>query len=199
MANATLNSTTPGWLGGFVEDILRGVLSKYIVAILILLVGFILGKLLGKLIQKVLNVIDLDSLLNRATGVKFGLEEMFGNFLSYFIYFISIVMALDYLGLKTWILNFISFAIIALIVLSIALGVKDFVPNVFAGLFLHRRRHIRKGDIIEFNGTKGEVFHVNLVETRIITKEGDTIYIPNSYFIKTSLIKKVPKVKKGKK
>lgn len=198
MVNETVNATDSS-ITGFVEDILRGVLSKYIVAILILLVGFILGKLLGKLVQKLLNIIELDALLRRATGVKLGLEEIMGHFISYFIYFISIVMALDYLGLKTWILNFISFAIIALIVLSIVLGVKDFIPNVFAGLFLHRRRHIKEGETIEFDGTRGKVVHVNLVETRIETKGGDIIYIPNSFFVKTALIKKVTKGhRKGK-
>lgn len=197
MANESVGASA-GSISSFIEDVLRGVLSKYIVAILILLVGFILGKLLGKLVQKLLNMIELDSLLRRATGVKFGLEEILGHFISYFTYFISIVMALDYLGLKTWILNFISFAVIALIVLSIVLGVKDFVPNVFAGLFLHRRRHIKEGDIIEFDGTKGAVVHVNLVETRIKTKSNDLIYIPNSFFVKTSLKKKVSKEKKSK-
>ena len=190
MVNESLNETVVEQVFEVVRGTFQGVLTTYVVALLIVLVGFIIGKLLGKLLQRLLAAFELDRFVRRKTGMMLGLETLLGNFVSYFIYFISIVIALDHVGLKQWVLNFISFAVIVLVALSLVLGIKDFIPNILAGFIIVRRRNIKRGDIVEFQATKGEVVYLSLLEIRLQTSSGDLIHVPNAVFIKQAMAKR---------
>ena len=44
------------------------------------------------------------------------------------------------------ILNMLSAAIIIIIIISIFLAIKDFIPNAFSGLFIYRNKFLMEGD-----------------------------------------------------
>ncbi len=170
-------------------NLLSGIFTKLVVAVIIVLIGLVAGKLLGKFIHKLLHEIELNKLIKKSAGIKISAEEIISSFVTYFIYFIFIVMALNQLGLTTVVLHMISGAILILIIISILLSIKDFMPNMFAGFFIHQKGFIKEGDIIQIDNTKGKVVHINLVETKIETKKGDIIYIPNSLLTKKTVVK----------
>ncbi len=178
----------------FFQTIFSGFGSKVIIALVIILIGFIIGRITGKLIQGILKEIELNKILEKA-GLKISLEEILGHFISYFIYFIAIIMALNQIGVTTMVLNILAGGIILVIIISLLLAFKDFIPNIIAGIFIHQKRYINVGDRIKLNDVQGKIVHINLVETQIQTKDKDIIYIPNSLLTKKSVIK----VKKRKK
>lgn len=172
-----------GWFAealGSVTAVLSSILSDIIVAVILVLLGFIIGRVLGRLSQKALHELEIDRVLKSAARIRFSIEKIVGSFVKYFIYFIFIVMALNQLGLTTTLLYIISAAVILLVVLAVFLGIKDFVPNLLAGIFIHRKGLVKPGDVIEVKGIRGKVISIDLVEARINTGKGDTIYIPNS-------------------
>ena len=169
--------------------LLSGIFTKLVVAVIIVLIGLIFGKILGKFIQKALHEVELNKVIKKAAGIKISAEEIISTFITYFIYFIFIVMALNQLGITTVVLHMISGAILIIIIISILLSIKDFMPNMFAGLFIHQKAFIKEGDIIKVDNTEGKVIHINLVETKIERKKGDIIYIPNSLLPKKVVIK----------
>jgi small-conductance mechanosensitive channel len=173
----------------YVNALLSGFLIKFIVAVIILLIGFIIGKIAGRIVQRVLHELELNKIISKATNVKLSLEEIIGHFTTYFIYFIFIVITLEKLGVGAIAFNLIAAGIIIIIVLSVFLGIKDFIPNALSGLFIHQKGFIKTGDIIKVKGMEGKIIHINLVETMIKTKSGDTIYIPNSILTKSEIIK----------
>jgi small-conductance mechanosensitive channel len=158
--------------------------NKFAVALIILFIGLILGKLCGKLLQKLLREVDLDHTLQDALHIRFPLTEIVSSSLTYLIYFIALVIALDTLGVVTHVLSIVSIGLIIIVILFIFLGVKDFIPNAVAGLFVHRKKFISPGDIISVDEIQGEVVYINLIETRIKTANGDLIYIPNAHLTK---------------
>jgi len=170
------------------DTLLPPIFTKSVVAIVILLLGFVIGRIIGKLTQKVLKEIELNKIIKRATGIKISLEEILSKFLTYFIYFIFIIWALNELGLTTTILTMISGAVIVIVIISILLAIKDYIPNAFAGLLIHRRRQIKPGDTIKTEGLQGKITRITLVETEIKTRKGDIIYIPNSILTKRKII-----------
>jgi small-conductance mechanosensitive channel len=99
-------------------------------------------------------------------------------------------MALRYLGIATDVLNILSGVIILLIGIFIVLSVKDFIPNVISGFIIHQKSTIKKGDIIQIASVTGKVADMTLLDTKLQTKNGDTIIIPNSNFTKKEFIKK---------
>jgi len=161
--------------------------TKFIVAIVILLIGFVIARIIGKLVQRVLHEVELNNILKKA-GVKFDLEDVISHLVIYFIYFITVIWALNALGLTTTILNMISAAFLILIIISILLAVKDFVPNLIAGFFIYQKNLIKKGDKIKVGDLTGKVEKISLVETEIKTSSGDIIHIPNSTLTKKEII-----------
>lgn len=185
-ANESILTTTDKT--AYMYSQLSPLFSKIVVAVIILLIGIIIGKLVGMVVQKLLNSIELNMLIRKAAGIRIRMEEFIGKLISYFIFFISIIMALDILQLTSIILYIISIMIIVIIVFSIVLSIKDFIPNIISGLYLHKKNFIREGDSLIMDGIKGKVIHINLTETRIQTPGGDLIYIPNSTLTKEKVV-----------
>ncbi|RME78005.1 hypothetical protein D6774_02570 [Candidatus Woesearchaeota archaeon] len=163
--------------------------TRFVVGLIILLAGFIIAKLVGKLVRRLLHSLDLNVMLQKITGTNIALEEIAESFTTYFLYFITIVMVLQHLGLATTVLNMIAGAIIIIIVLSTFLGIKDFIPNIIAGIVLRQKDFLKVGDVIKVKGMKGRVVEITFLETKIETTKKDMIFIPNSVLIKTEIVK----------
>ena len=171
----------------FINSIFQSVLTKFIVAVVIVLLGFIIGRIFGTLTEKLLHEIELNSFIKKNLKIKVSLEEIIGHLVMYAIYFIAIVMALNQIGVTDTIVNLLSFMIIALIAISIFLGIKDYIPNMMAGLMVHQKGFIQEGAYIRVLGIEGRVVKTSLVETIIETPKKDLIYIPNSLLTKNKL------------
>ena len=173
----------------FIDTALSNIMTKLLVGTLIILVGFIVGKLVGKIVEKILTELELNKIVKRVSGVSISLEHIISSFLSYFIFFLSIIMALNQIGITTDVLNILSAAVMVLIVLSVFLGIKDFVPNFIAGLHISQKEMFAVGDVIKYKEIKGTVKEINLVETVIETSGKDIIYIPNLNLVRNEFIK----------
>lgn len=188
-----VNQTLSGGIGAkslnFINGLFTDIVTKVVVAVVILVIGFIVGKIIGRLTQRLLHEFELDNILKMATGIKISMEELISHFITYLVYFLALVMALNQIGLTTTLLNIISAGIIILIIIFILLGIKDFIPNILAGIFIHQKGMVKEGDRIKVKDIKGKIVHINLVDTRLKTREGDLIYIPNSVLIRNELTK----------
>ncbi|MCM2325441.1 MAG: mechanosensitive ion channel [Candidatus Woesearchaeota archaeon] len=154
------------------------------ISIVILLGGIIIGKLVEKFLFRILKEIGINKAF-RDFGLKINADQMFSNLAAYIIYFVSLVSALEQLGLANVVLTLISIAILLVVLISFFLAVRDFIPNVSAGIYLYSK--IKEGDNIEVNDIKGVVLSLDLLQIRIKTKRGDTIHIPNSTVSKSIL------------
>ena len=176
-------------INNYIKTYLPDFFMKFVVSVIILLMGLIVGRISGKLIHKVLHEIELNNILKKATGLKMSLEEIISSFVTYFIYFVFIIIAIEKLGVGAIVLNIIAGGVMIVIILSVFLGIKDFIPNCIAGIMIYRRSFIKKGDFIKVKNTEGKIIHINLIETRVETKNKDIISIPNSIITKNEVIK----------
>ncbi len=157
----------------------QGWVNLVVSAVIILLIGLIIGKVLGKLTQRGLREVELNRILKKA-GISFGMEEFVGHAITYLIYFIAIVLALDQLGVTALVLYILVAAILLIVVVAFILGVKDFIPNFIAGIRLNYKKLYKAGDTITVGSVSGKVKEVGLLETKLINKSDDIIHIPNS-------------------
>ena len=164
------------------------VIVKVVVAVLILLVGFILGKFVSKLVTKILHELELNKTIAKITKSQANLEQGIGLFFAYLIYFITFVVFLNQLGLTTTILYILVGAVIILIILSVLIGFKDFIPNAFAGFFFFKKGNLKVGDTIKFKGVKGKIAKIGLTEIVVETKNRELVYVPTSALSKTELV-----------
>lgn len=172
----------------FLSNIFRPLMNNIMLFILIILIGFIIARISGRIIQKVLQELELNKLFEKITGSNYDTEELIGATVTFFIYIIAIIMAFNKVGLTMPIINTISAVIILVVFISMLLAVKEIMPNIFSGISIHRKG-FKAGDKIMIHGTKGKIISIKLTETRIETKEGDIIYIPNSLLTRSEIKK----------
>jgi len=158
--------------------------------VVVLLFGVVLGKVMGKIVGRILHELEINKAIKSTFKTSFPMEELLSSLLTYTIYFVAIILSLERLRLDTFIFNIIAAGIIATVVVSILLAVKDFIPNVMAGVFIHFSDHIREGDTISFDGTVGKVMTINVVETKLETPNGETIFVPNALLTKRVVSRK---------
>ena len=172
----------------FIDNLLSGVFTNIVIAVLILLIGFIIGRVVNSLLKKFLKDMKIDEILKKKAKIKISLENMINSSITLIIYLITIIMALNQLGITTLLLNIIS--------ISIILALKDFVPNMIAGIKINKKEIIKKGDKISFDRIYAIVHEITLTETKLESKSGDIIFIPNALLLKKVI--KIPKNKKSK-
>lgn len=168
--------------GQYLLDLVRPVLSKTVVALIVVLIGFIVGKLVGKTLQWFLHAMDINGRWKELTGTSFRVEQFLSGVLSIGFYFITIVMALNVLGLSGIITEVMSFGIISIILISIILATKDFIPNYMDSFRIYRRIHPH--DIIVVDAVKGKVEELTWTDVKVVAENGDILYVPHSVFLK---------------
>jgi small-conductance mechanosensitive channel len=168
----------------------KPIFTEIVVAIIILLIGLIIGKILGRIVQKMLNSLELNKIIKKTTGIRVRIEEFIAKMTSYFIFFIAIVMALDVLNLTSSIVYIVSIMIVAIIVISVAISIKDFIPNMIAGVYINKKKMFKEGKKIKIDNIEGKIEEIRLTEIKLLTKDGDTVYIPNSLLTKKEVIVK---------
>ena len=163
---------------------------RIIGAILILLIGLVISKLISKLFKKLLHKSRLNEIIKRTLNLDIPLEEFSSTIIKYIFYLVSVIFALQHLGLTTFILNAILITIFLVMVAFVILSIKDLVPNIAAGFLLHHRKFIRPGDDVRVKDINGKIIEITLTETRLETKNKDVIIIPNSVLIKNEVVKR---------
>ena len=171
----------------YLNTLFSAFLDRIVIALIIVLVGFIIGRLVGRLLSRVLHEVELDNILSKA-GFKMPLEHTIATLLAYLIYFIAIVMALNQIGLTTAALYIIVGGAVLLVLIATVLGIKDFIPNMIAGIFIYRKGLFKEGQTIIVKNVEGKVKRISIIETELETKKGDVIYVPNSLLVKSTLM-----------
>lgn len=175
-------------------DFFAGYADKIIISLLIFFIGFILARILERLFRKVLRELELNSIVKMTAGIKVDIEKFISRTAAFVVYFITIIAVLNNLGLTTTALNIVLFAFLLLVIVSFILAVKDFIPNFFAGFMIHKKKILSNGDSVKIDGIEGIVKEIGMLQTKIVSKGKDVIFIPNSAAVK-SMIKIKKKVK----
>ena len=153
---------------------ITGFLERVISGIIIFLLGAIVSKGLGRLTVLILQEFEVNYHLSNF-GIRFPLDRTLGEAVSYLGYIITLYIALDQLGLVRGVTYVLLIIFLILFLLSFLVGLKDFFPNVVARSYL--KRHLGKS--FRFQGLQLKVLSIDLLETKMETKDGDILFFPN--------------------
>lgn len=180
-------SNTTQFLWGNITYIEYSVTHFYenlIISAIILLVGFIIAKLISKFAYRLLSEINANNFFSKITKVDLGFSEMISTLIYFIIVVISVLFALKQMSLTKVMINLVIVVVTILIVISSMISLIDIFPNLTAGILIQRKKMLKRGDEIVFKGTHGKVTEINLLETKILTIDGNLMVIPNSAFSK---------------
>jgi len=164
-----------------------------ITVFLVILLGLIIANIFNNILRRFLRGFGLNKIIEEQLKKKIKLEEYFTSFIKYVIYLITLIIALDQLGLPTRFLKFIFIVIGLIIIIFTVLAFKDWVPNMIAGFYIYKNNKVKVGDTIKVRDIKGVIKSINLVETKIETSNKEVIFIPNSNLIRYEVVKEVGK------
>jgi len=165
---------------GVIISFIEGAANKIVLAVLIFLLGFIVGKSLERLIIKLLAEIEFNLIIRRATGYRFDIAKFAARAVSLSSYFLSLVAALNQLGVVNTLLVVIQALIVALLLFIGYILLRDFIPNVFYGFMLRREGSIKQGNLISKSGVKGTIVRVTATGIHVETKKKDMLVLPYS-------------------
>ncbi|MBS3169616.1 mechanosensitive ion channel [Candidatus Woesearchaeota archaeon] len=150
----------------------------------ILFIGFALGIIVRKVVFKVLKGAELNKVVVKI-GIRHDLEKWISSLASFIIYLITIIFFLRYLNITSIVIYLVVGAVLMLLILTFLVGLKDIIPNFVAWVVIQKRELIREGRKIEVREISGVVEKIGYLETEIKTENGDTLYVPNSLFLKS--------------
>ncbi len=104
--------------------------------------------------------------------------------MSYVVYVIAIVIAIDSLGVNITVLLAGSTALLV----GLGLGLQDFFRDLVAGIIILSQRTVTAGDIVEIAGTVGKVQDVGLRTTSLLTREDIVMIVPNTKLTNENVI-----------
>ena len=162
-------------LEGVIKTITFGALGTMAV-----IIGFGLFKRVSRLILE-----SLSQHRNRFQFVDERTLPMFGNLSNVLLvgagaYFLFLVWGLD---VTAWL------ASAGIIGIAVGFGAKDTVANFFAGVFILADAPYKIGDFIVLDsGERGQVTHIGIRSTRLLTRDDIEVTVPNAVMGNTKIV-----------
>lgn len=124
-------------------------------------------------------------LLIRYSGTAHeGVSYALGRIAQYIITGLGVVMALENVGFSLKSLA----ALGAVLAVGIGFGLQNIAQNFASGIILLIERPVQKGDFIDVGNTSGTVEDIAMRATRILTRDGIQIIVPNSELVSSRVV-----------
>jgi potassium-dependent mechanosensitive channel len=143
-------------------------------SIAILLAARIAAAIVTRSMDRVLSARGLDR------GLRFAAQKM----TRYAIMLIGLFVALSTIGVNMSAVMGAG----AVLLVGIGFGLQKLAENFISGLLLLLERPVQKGDFIDVGGLLGTVDDIGLRATRVISRDGVTMIVPNANLVTAMVI-----------
>lgn len=144
-------------------------LWNILMVIFIFTVARIFLWVLGRVIRRFFSKRQID------TGRQFAFQQ----FLKYIIYTITVILALEAIGIQLSVL----WGGAAALMVGIGLGLQQTFNDMISGLILLIEGTVEVDDIVEVNGIVGKVTSIGLRTSKVQTRDRIAILVPNSKLV----------------
>jgi small-conductance mechanosensitive channel len=150
-----------------------------LLALFALLVTVVVSVLAGLIARRALQRL----LLRRGTAEK-GLAYALGRIAQYVVVVSGVLFGLDNVGLSLTTLATVG----AVLTVGIGFGLQNIAQNFISGLILLLERPVQQGDFVSIGDLIGRVDEIALRATRVISRDGVAVIVPNSVLITATVI-----------
>jgi small-conductance mechanosensitive channel len=168
-------------------------LNKIVIALVIVLFGFIIGKITESVLRKLLAKMDIDDKLTRLFKARRNYARAIRRTVVRMIYIATVIIALDKLSLVRPVFVMLMFLAIVVIIISFVLAGIDIIPNIMARAQLRSKRIVVGDEIVVTDRSgviQGTIVDITLTDVHIKRRNGDLFLMPNSVFLRESMVKK---------
>ncbi|MBK6993941.1 MAG: mechanosensitive ion channel [Lewinellaceae bacterium] len=153
---------------------------------------FTLAMLMGLILLWLLTTLLLRAIrrvINRGGGRLLDLSDK-GRRMSlyllakYFVWTVAVALMLEIVGVHVSVL----LAGSAALLVGLGLGMQGIFSDIVSGIFLLFEGTIEIGDVLEVDGKVGRVEEINLRTSKVLTRDGQTMIVPNHKFITENVL-----------
>lgn len=139
---------------------------------------YVIAKIVSKMLEKIFEKTPFPEVI----------EKWIVRISKYVVYIIGLLVAISVSGfdLTSVIVGLGAFSI------AISFAMSTVIQNFVSGILVQADKAFSIGDEIKVQNFEGTVQKVSVRTTIIETKEGDTVFIPNSIFITNAVVRKKP-------
>lgn len=166
---------------GFLDS-LGGEFSGGYISLLMVLKGLAIFVLLLKAVSLV-NA----GVTNRLMGsedLSPSLRALFAKLVSLGLYAMAFLVAVSAIGIDLTSLAVLSGAL----GVGIGFGLREIFANLVSGVLLLMDRAVKPGDVIELDGTRGEVLSINIRYSVVRTRDGKEYILPNEQLVTNQVV-----------
>jgi small-conductance mechanosensitive channel len=102
----------------------------------------------------------------------------------YVVWLLAITAMLEFVGIHVTVL----LAGSAALLVGLGLGIQQIFKDIVSGIFLLFEGTIEVGDVIQVDNIVGKVHEINLRSTKLLTREGSLLLVPNHKFVTENLL-----------
>lgn len=147
---------------------------KLIIAILIIAIGFWLASRLSKIVVKYLS----------RSNISISLRQFLQSLLSMILKIFVIIIAMNTVGIETTSLA----ALLGGLAVGVGLAMQGSLANLAGGLLILFFKPFKIGDFIESLNKKGTVINIDILQTILLTPDGQTVILPNGSVFNNPII-----------
>jgi hypothetical protein len=170
--------------------LLNDILTKIVVFTTIFILGLVIGRFLGKLTYKILNELEIDQILTKKFNTVVDLEKIIGKVVQYAVSLLGFIYGLSQINVNIKIFVYLLYFLVFFLVIFSILEVKDYIMNLFIGIFMINKKFLKIGQKIKIGDIEGKIIKITNIEIKIITDKNDTFFVPNAILRKSSLFDK---------
>ena len=153
---------------------LNEIVLRIIVFIIIILLGLVVSRVVSNIIKKSIKELELARIFKKA-DINHNPNKFLPALSRYVIYLLTILIALDAVGITRIVLIIIGVVLVFFILFYVIVSIKDLIPNWYAGFKVKKKYKV--GDVLKYKKIKGKVIYMNLVELQVQTSK-EIVYIP---------------------
>jgi len=141
----------------------------------VIVVTALVGRVVRKLTQR---------LLTRGGRTSEGTAYAVARIAQYVVFIGGVLLGLENIGVSLTALA----ALGALVSVGIGFGLQNIAQNFISGVILLVERPVQKGDFVRLGDTVGSVAAIEMRATRVITRDGISVLVPNSKLISDEVL-----------
>ncbi|HDQ59734.1 MAG TPA: mechanosensitive ion channel [Candidatus Woesearchaeota archaeon] len=178
------------------QEVVQNEILSIVQFVLVIAMGLIITKLVTDFLNGWLRKPQMMQFI-KDIGYDEPLVELILVGVKYMFYFITVVVAIAQFGFASLVFDIVIVLVALFIIFVILFSLKDFIPNLTAGLYLARVKPINEGETVRIGGYVGKIVSITLFTTTLKDDNGRLIIIPNSNLAKKEIIKGGPVNNKG--
>ncbi|MCB0402557.1 MAG: mechanosensitive ion channel [Flavobacteriales bacterium] len=157
-------------------------INNYKISVLDLLLILLIFAVARFLVSAVNTIIK--NKLSKKGIIDVGRAKSVSQIFRYIIYTISVIIAVESLGIDLSVI----FGVFAALGLGIGFALQDVFKDLISGIVILFEGNVSVGDILEMDGLVGSVTQINMRTSQIKTLDGVYMVIPNSKIVNEKVI-----------